>query len=193
MATAADALSIVRLAVAATLPVTLTRAVDGSRSRWLPLALVGLGATTDFFDGVLARHAGPPTRHGALLDNTADIALVLAGTGTGAALGLVPWAVPAAIAVAFAAYGVASIGTSARQGEVRLARSRVGHAAGICNYAIAGLIAGAVALPGAVWARVLVCASLAVIAVNLTAVLSRLRPRPREPAPEPRGGESRAR
>jgi len=87
---AADALGVVRLGAAGLLPGALLRPA----CRWLPAALFAVAAATDFFDGVLARRGGGPTRHGAVLDNLADIAFVLAGTITGAALGLVPSAVP---------------------------------------------------------------------------------------------------
>src|SRR5947209_19985611 len=83
---AADALGVVRLGAAALLPGALLRPA----CRWLPAALFAVAAATDFFDGVLARRGGGPTRPGAVLDNLADIAFVLAGTITGAALGLVP-------------------------------------------------------------------------------------------------------
>ena len=50
----------------------------------------------------------------------------------------------------------------------------VGHAAGVGNYALAGLLAGVVALPRSGAARALDLASLLVIALNLAAVLDRL-------------------
>ena len=163
---AADALGVVRLGAAALLPGALVCPA----CRWLPAALFAVAAGTDFFDGVLARRGGGPTRHGAVLDNLADIAFVLAGTITGAALGLVPSAVPAAIALAFAAYLLASLGGG------RAARSPLGHAAGVLNYALTGAIAGAVAVPGHLAAVVLETGSLIVVGVNLAAVLARLLP-----------------
>ncbi len=166
MPAAADALGVVRLGAAALLPGALVCPA----CRWLPAALFAVAAGTDFFDGVLARRGGGPTRHGAVLDNLADIAFVLAGTITGAALGLVPSAVPAAIALAFAAYLLASLGGG------RAARSPLGHAAGVLNYALTGAIAGAVAVPGHLAAVVLETGSLIVVGVNLAAVLARLLP-----------------
>jgi phosphatidylglycerophosphate synthase len=177
VAAAADALGIARLAAAAVMPAALAGAVDGSASRWLPAGLFAFAAASDFLDGRIARAVGRPTRYGAVLDNVADIAFVLAATGAGAAAHLVPWAVPAAIALAFAGYAAASARGRARGGAWDLARSRVGHAGGVLNYALAGLVAGAVALPGAAWASVLGVASALVIAVNLAAVLGRLLPR----------------
>jgi len=158
-------LGVLRLAAAAILPAALLHA-----SRWpsLPVLLFVLAAATDYLDGPIARRGSGPTRHGAVLDNAADIAFVLAGTLTAAALGVVPRAVPLAIGVAFGGYVAASVRGAA------LARSRVGHAAGVLNYALVGLVAGAAALPGAVWRPVLSLASLVVIGVNGAAVVERL-------------------
>lgn len=177
MAAAADALGIARLAAAAMVPAALDGAVDGSVSGWLPLWLFALAAASDFLDGRIARATNRATRYGAALDNLADVAFVLAATGAGAVHGLVPWAAPAAIALAFAAYVVASVGGPAPGPRWRPARSVVGHAGGVLNYALAGLIAAAVAVPGVAWPSVLGVASVVVIAVNLAAVLGRVLPR----------------
>ena len=174
MAAAADALGLLRLAAAVALPDALGRAQHGGGFRWLPLALAGVAATTDFVDGRLARRAGQATRHGAALDNAADIAFVLAGTGAGAALGLVPWTAPAAIALAFGAYAVSSLGRSVRAGGWRLARSRIGRTAGVCNYGLVVLIAASLARPHPLWGGALVLASRGVVAINVAAVLARV-------------------
>jgi len=162
----ADALSVVRLAAAAVLPGALARGVDG-RAPWLPAVLFVVAATTDFLDGPIARRGHGPTAHGAVLDNLADIAFVLAGTIGAAALGLVAPAVPAAIMLAFGAYALASLG------QGRAARSVAGHAAGVLNYALAGLVTAAVARPGPAWRPLLEAASLIVVGTNLAAVLER--------------------
>jgi phosphatidylglycerophosphate synthase len=189
---AADALGILRLVAAVALPGALAGAVAGRRW-WLPIALFAVGAASDFLDGVAARRGRGATRHGAILDNVADIVFVLSGTGAGAALGLVPRAVPVAIAVSFTAYAVASIDQSARQRTWQVARSRAGHAAGVLNYALAGLVAGAAALPGRPWLPLLQLGSLVVIAVNLVAVLERAAPWAVRPARGPRGAGREAR
>jgi len=189
---AADALGLLRLAAAAALPGALAGALSGQRW-WLPLVLFAVGAASDFFDGVLARGGRGPTRHGAVLDNVADIVFVLAGTGAGAALGLVPRAAPVAIAIAFAAYTLASVDRTARQRTWRIARSNVGHGAGVLNYALTGLVAGAAAIPGRLWSPILQLASVLIIVVNLAAVLERVVPWPPRPAPGPRGAGREAR
>jgi phosphatidylglycerophosphate synthase len=179
---AADLLGLVRLAVALVFPAALARAAAATDGSPTPLALFAVAAATDFFDGIVARRAGP-TRHGAVLDTVADVAFVLAGTVGGAALGLLPWAAPAAVALAVASYVAASVSRSARRGRWGLARSRVGHAAGVANYALVGLAAGSVAIPGAAWPWLLRLGSLATVALNLGAVLDRLVPQRARPRP----------
>jgi len=160
---------------------------------WFPIVLFAVGAASDFLDGIVARRGRGPTAHGAVLDNAADIAFVLAGTGTGAALGLVPLAVPGAIAVAFGTYALASFGLSARDGQWRLARSTLGHLAGVLNYALTGLVAGAAALPAMPWRPVLALGSALVVAVNLAAVVARVAAGVVSRARAPHGAGSRAR
>jgi phosphatidylglycerophosphate synthase len=176
---AADTLSMVRLAAAAVLPATM---VHGGAT---PVALVVLAAATDFTDGRVARSAGTPTRHGALLDNVADVAFVLGGTATAVVLGLLPWAVPAAIALSVGAYAIASARLSADTGAPCLARSRSGHVAGVVNYLVVALVAAAIALPGPAWKLLLAVAAAAGVAANLAAVAERAMR-----APAPRAGES---
>ena len=171
MSAAADTLSGARLVGAALLPPAL--GVGG----WLPLGLVTAAVVTDFTDGRLARHQGTPTWHGALLDNTADIVFVLAGTAAGAWQGRLSWAVPGAIVLSVGAYVAATLRKSARAAAPVLARSRLGHAAGIVNYAVVLVLAGAAALPRlGLWAPALTVTSGAVIAVNVGAVLARALP-----------------
>jgi phosphatidylglycerophosphate synthase len=170
----ADALGAARLVAAAALPGTITHAAAAGDGRHAPLVLFALAAATDFVDGIVARRAtGGPTRHGAVLDNVADVAFVLAGTGTAAVLGLVSPAVPAAIVLSVGAYAVASARRSAAAASVSLARSRLGHAAGVVNYAVTGVIALALAFPGR-FAAPLQLASIAAVATNLAAVLARV-------------------
>jgi phosphatidylglycerophosphate synthase len=188
----ADALGVARLLAAAALPGAMSRALDGRGDALLPLLLFCVAAATDFFDGIVARRvAGGPTAHGAILDNLADVAFVMAGTATAAALGLVPVAAPLAIAVSVSAYVLASVRRSSETASVSLARSRLGHAAGVLNYALVGLVAIALAW-GARWEVFLWAAGVVVAAVNLAAVARRLVPSARGAAATtaraPRGG-----
>ncbi len=168
----ADALSAFRLLLAAALPFAF------ARGGWLPLLLWGVAAATDYLDGPLARRLDTVSARGAVLDNVADVAFVLTGLVTACAHGLLSPFVPLAVAASVAAYVVASQRLSAGRAP-RLARSRLGHAAGVVNYACVGLAAGSLALPGAVWGPLLVLADLGTVTVNLLAAGARWLPRPR--------------
>jgi len=167
LALLADALTLMRLAVALVFPWTL------ARGGWLPLVLFTVAAVTDYVDGPLARRAGRNAKHGAVLDVAADVTFVLLGLGTAAALRLVTWAAPAAVVVSVTAYVVASMRLAPVGVGPRLARSRLGHAAGVWNYVLVGLACGAVALPGALWPPLLAVAGAGVASLNLLAVAAR--------------------
>jgi phosphatidylglycerophosphate synthase len=170
----ADALGVLRLGLALAYPAALATAAPAERGAWTPLVLFGMAAASDFADGVIARRAGAASAHGAVLDVVADVAFVVGATAAAASLGLVWPLVPAAIAVSVAAYAIASVGRARRRRRVDLARSRLGHAAGVLNYALVGLVSGAVALPGPVWPVLLATGSALVVAANLGAVAARL-------------------
>ena len=176
MSLPADALSLLRLGAAVVLRGEIAAAAGAPHGSWEPLCLVAIAATSDFVDGRLARATGGPTAHGALLDTVADVSVVLAATGGGAAVGLVPWVAPLAIVLAVAAYALSSLRRSMRVGSWRLARSRLGHAGGVANYALAALVAGALALPHPGWGAVLRVASVIVVALNVAAAVARFVP-----------------
>ena len=164
----ADVLSGMRLLLAAAMPWLLPRG-----GVW-PLVVWSLAAASDYVDGPIARRRGATSLRGAVLDNVADVAFVLVGLGTAAALGLIPWVVPASIGLSAGAYAAASLRRS--PSGTRLARSHLGHWAGVLNYACLGLVAGAVAWPSAAWPAVLTVASTVTAAANLAAVALRLAP-----------------
>jgi len=140
-----------------------------------PLIAFVLAVLFDYVDGPLARRAGPPTRYGTLLDSGADVVFVLVAAGAGAASGRLSWLVPIAIAAAATPYLVATLRRVRAHDPSPRAYSAVGHAAGVCNYALAGLLAGSVALPSPSWPALLAGASGVVVFLNMTAVLQRLR------------------
>jgi len=140
-----------------------------------PLIAFVLAVVFDWVDGPIARRAGVETRHGALLDSGADVVFVLAASGAGAASGRLSWLVPIAIAAAATPYLVATLRRVRAHDPSPRAYSAVGHAAGVCNYALAGLLAGSVALPSTSWPAMLAGASVVVVFLNLTAALQRLR------------------
>jgi len=162
-------LGVLRIVLAVVYARTL---VEGS---WIPVGAFALAAASDYVDGPLARRAGGPTAHGVLLDSVADIVFVLVACAAGVAAGRLSWIVPVAIACAATPYLVATLRRSRAAGAPARAYSEVGHWAGICNYALTGLVAGSAALPGAWWSPLLSVASVVVIALNLAAVGMRLR------------------
>jgi CDP-diacylglycerol--glycerol-3-phosphate 3-phosphatidyltransferase len=160
----ADALSGMRLLLAAVMPWLL------ARGGVLPLAVWCLAAMSDYVDGPLARRRGTTSLRGAVLDNVADITFVLVGLTGAAALGLISWVVPLSIALSAGLYAVASMRPHAGGA---LARSRVGHWAGVFNYACLALVTGAIAWPDSVWRPILAVASAVTAGINLAAVASR--------------------
>src|SRR5690606_17763367 len=129
---------------------------------------------SDFLDGRLSRALGTSSARGAALDVAADAFFLLCALGALAASGRISFASPIAAAVALAALAWAWR-SGARQANLpRGPADRVGHAAGILNFALVLLASGAPLLPrSGTW---LVPASLAVAAVNLAPlVLRRVR------------------
>jgi phosphatidylglycerophosphate synthase len=164
----ADLVTLTRLGLAVALPFAM---LHGGT---LPAACWVFAAATDYLDGPLARRASAPTRHGPVLDNAADVAFVLGGLVTAAVLGLVPWLVPAAILLAVVDYARASFEASRGMAAARLARSPVGHAAGVLNYACLGVVCGRLAWPWTTPAIVLTAVELATVAMNVGAVVARM-------------------
>jgi phosphatidylglycerophosphate synthase len=154
-----------RMLLAAAMPWLLLR--GGS----LPLIVWAIAALSDYVDGPLARRRSETSLAGAVLDNVADVTFVLGGLGAAAALGRVSWIVPLSIGLSAGAYAAAS---ARPRRETALARSRLGHWAGVVNYVCLGLVSGSVAWPDDRWRLVLGAAGGATAALNLAAVGSRL-------------------
>jgi len=137
----------------------------------LPLVVWAIAALSDYVDGPLARRRREASLAGAVLDNVADVTFVLGGLAAAAALGRISWIVPASIGLSAGAYAAAS---ARPRRETALARSRLGHWAGVVNYVCLGVVAGSVAWPDDRWRLVLGTAGAATAALNLAAVGSRL-------------------
>jgi CDP-diacylglycerol--glycerol-3-phosphate 3-phosphatidyltransferase len=137
----------------------------------LPLIVWGIAALSDYVDGPLARRRSEVSLAGAILDNVADVTFVLGGLAAASALGLVSWIVPVSIGLSAGAYAAAS---SRPRQETALARSRLGHWAGVVNYVCLGVVTGSVAWPDDRWRLVLETAAAATAGLNLAAVGSRL-------------------
>ena len=171
MPTIADALSVLRLALAFVFPAAL------ARGGLLPVMLFVVAAVTDYIDGPIARRSGTVSARGGILDNIADIAFVLGGATAGAMLGLASWAAPFAITASVTGYVLASRDQTQREATTVLARSRVGHAAGVMNYVLAGTLAARQALAALVPIELVTVVVWGTVAVNTAAVGVRLRPR----------------
>jgi hypothetical protein len=80
--------------------------------------------------------------------------------------------VPGAVLLAVVDYARAAL--EERHGVARgLSRSRVGHAAGVVNYACLGVVCAHLAWPQAAPSAVLATVEIATIAINLGAVVER--------------------
>lgn len=140
--------------------------------------MFALAAVTDYVDGPVARARGTASPRGGVLDNLADIAFVLGGAAAGAWLGLVTWVAPLAITASVSGYVRASRRLARQVGTLQLARNRIGHAAGVVNYVLAGTIAATRLPPLASLATALLApVAWTTIAVNLAAIVARLRAR----------------
>ena len=142
---------------------------------WTPVVVYAVAVASDYVDGPIARRAGGTTRYGVLLDSGADIIFVVVATVAGATLGRVSWLVPMAILASAVPYLVATWLRGRASGVPSRAYSAVGHAAGVCNYALAGFLAGSTARPSWPWPAVLALGSAVVVVLNAAAVGLRLR------------------
>lgn len=99
-------------------------------------------AASDYYDGRLARALGAASRGGRIFDHAADIGFLLAALAVYQGLGMVPWWVPASIAASFAFYVVDSWrGERRKARRMELRASWVGHAGGVMNFVLVGVLA----------------------------------------------------
>lgn len=120
--------------------VKLVVAAEGWRL-WGALAVVVFAAVaaSDVWDGRVARRIGRESTMGRFLDHFADIAFLLPALAVYVWLGFMPWWVPASVAAAFTFYVVDSQRRSAG-GAPSLITSRIGHAGGVSNYVLVGVL-----------------------------------------------------
>ena len=69
-----------------------------------PAIIMAVAILTDHLDGYVARSTGSASPAGQLFDHTTDFLFVAASLGGAAAVGLVPWALPALITLAYTQY-----------------------------------------------------------------------------------------
>jgi phosphatidylglycerophosphate synthase len=141
---------------------------------WLPLGLFAVAAASDFADGRLARAYGTASGRGQLLDTGADVLFIGAAAVLFAARGRISWLVPAAIGAAVATYAHDSWRRTRGSGILALHRSAVGHAAGVANFTLVGLLAAEHGFPAWLPARVVDIGALATAALNAASAGQRL-------------------
>jgi phosphatidylglycerophosphate synthase len=96
---------------------------------------------SDYYDGPVARALGIDSDFGKVLDNLADITFLLITLTYLVRAKVVPWWIPATIALAFGQYTVDSWLLTGRQTDVVLVANPIGHWAGILNYIGTGVVA----------------------------------------------------
>jgi phosphatidylglycerophosphate synthase len=136
---AANLVTLLRVALAPPFALAVLAAERGA-SGWIAAALFAVVATSDAVDGPLARRLGTASRAGRALDHGADIAFLLIAFATYVWIGAAPWWVPAAVIGAFGMYVVDSQWPPSR--PPRWMASRIGHAGGVANWVLVGVLVG---------------------------------------------------
>ncbi|HEY8121784.1 MAG TPA: CDP-alcohol phosphatidyltransferase family protein [Myxococcota bacterium] len=130
LATRANALTLVRLALAPALAWALATGAAA-----LALACFALAVGTDLADGPIARRFGEVSALGGFLDHATDALFVASGLGALASLGLVPPALPALVVAAFAQYALDSRALAGRP----LRASALGRWNGVAYFVLLGI------------------------------------------------------
>jgi phosphatidylglycerophosphate synthase len=137
----------------------------------VPFSLALVACATDFLDGRLARAIGSASPRGAALDVAADACFVLAALAGLAAVGRISFASPLAAAIALADLARRWNRRPLGPGGSRATADRVGHTAGILNFALVLVASAGPLLPAApLW---LPAASIAIAVVNLVPLAMR--------------------
>lgn len=138
----------------------------------IALSLITFAAVSDLLDGWLARRIGAASEVGRWFDHLADIAFLLAGFATLAALGEVSAVVPLAIGGAFAFYVADSL---RRSPNGSLIASRLGHIGGVLNYVVLVVVIVDLATAGGMVTDAARAAAVAAVPLySLAAVIARL-------------------
>lgn len=123
-------------------PVFVTLVIAAPQSLlwgWLAVLVFAAVAASDVWDGRFVRRWGRESRLGRFFDHFADIGFLLPALAVYVWLGLMPWWVPATVAAAFAFYVIDSQLRTAG-GPPNLITSRIGHAGGVSNYVLVGVL-----------------------------------------------------
>jgi cardiolipin synthase len=181
MTCAADVLTLLRVALAPLFAWMLLGCGDGSVG---PLGVFTLAAASDFFDGRLARARGGGSSAGRMFDHGADALFLFPGLFVLAWTHRLPAALPLAATAAFGGYLLDGWRNGNGAKTIELVPSRTGAAAGILNYAVAGLAAGAVWVGPGFLEVGLQASALVAVAVNGIAALERVRHLARPAVPQ---------
>jgi len=134
-----NGISALRLFVTPLFAACVVAAQGASIVGWLGGVLFAVAAWSDVADGRLARRQGTSSERGRVLDHFADIAFILVALCTYVYVGIAPWWVPASIAAAFSVY-VADSWVRTAPVRASLIGSRLGHAGGVANYVLIGVL-----------------------------------------------------
>jgi phosphatidylglycerophosphate synthase len=99
-------------------------------------------AATDVLDGRVARAMGSASGCGRVFDHATDLVFVLSSLLLFVGYGAVPWWVPAAVGASFTVYVADSWRRRDGVATLDLRGSRIGHAGGIVNYVLIGVVVG---------------------------------------------------
>jgi phosphatidylglycerophosphate synthase len=155
-------------------------------TRILPAVIFAVAAATDFFDGRVARRAGTASGRGQLFDHVTDVVFIGTGLVFFASAGRLSWWVPAAVGGAIMTYAHALWHDGREARDPSAARSTIGHAAGVLNYALVGVLAAELvwsatvprALVSVIGALTIMANGLAVIVRLWGRLWGRVWPRP---------------
>jgi phosphatidylglycerophosphate synthase len=146
----------------------------GTPARGAVALIYAVAVATDVLDGWVARRSGTASSRGQLFDHATDVLFVGASLAFFAAGGMVSWWAPVAVLGAAATYAHALWRDGKAGGDTQRARSPVGHAAGVLNYALVGLLGADVAFAGVVPGWLLDAGAVTTIAANAVAACGRL-------------------
>ena len=134
----AHLLTATRLAFA--VPVAMALARPAFLSAGLLAALLGVAIASDYFDGMVARRRGTASSSGQVFDHATDWLFVTTGSAGAAMGGLVPFALPVLITVAFGQYVIDSYVVHRHK---RLRMSAIGRWNGVFYFVPLVVLAGA--------------------------------------------------
>lgn len=134
----AHLLTAIRLGLA--LPVALALARPTWVSGALLAGLLAVAIASDYFDGVVARRRGTASPRGQVFDHGTDWLFVTAGSTGAAMAGLVPFALPVLITLAFGQYVIDSYVVHRQK---RLRMSAIGRSNGVLYFVPLVVLAGA--------------------------------------------------